>query len=77
MNFKEMLYEQLFETTSGKILLGSLCVLLFILTFGIGYFCIGLFLAIHSMKKDDPTSEAYLGLIFIWPIAIILNLVDE
>ena len=76
--WRDRLSDALFNTTLGSIFVGCLCVFLFIITFGIGYMLIGLLLLLHGVNKN-PTGvigSAGYGVIFAWPAALLIMLVE-
>ena len=76
--WRDRLSDALFNTTLGSIFIGVLCIFLFIITFGIGYILIGMLLLLHGINKnpDGIIGSIGYGIIFAWPAAILIMLVE-
>jgi hypothetical protein len=72
---KNRMCELLFTSKPGTILLGAICIILFLATFGIGYLVCGLMLANHIVKKDPDSyhGSGLFGVVFIWPVALLMH----
>lgn len=76
---KKKLTDFLFLTTMGTVILMCFCTVLFIITLGIGYLVIGLALSSYTIKKGKTSfmGSDSLGIILVWPVAILLQILDE
>ena len=58
-----------------SLLAGIICIILFILTFGIGYIVCGVMVASHAAKKNWGMDG--LGILFLWPVAIYIYITNK
>lgn len=70
---REYISDLLFNTALGSILMGTLCIFLFVMTLGIGYLGIGMAI---SARAYDRGNRNGLGLLLAWPIFILVAIVE-
>jgi len=75
---RERVSNFLFSSVIGTILCSILCLVVFSLTFGIGYVVIGIAFAgyINDKHPRGYYGMSGLGIIFLWPVAILVRTVE-
>ena len=63
------------ELEKHSLFFGIGCIVLFILTFGIGYAVCGYMVANHAMKKNWGMDG--LGVLILWPIALYIYITHK